>query len=390
MNCFYILAFFSLLQLILIIYLLSVLYFHKFESNEIGKKDSLQFSRKSCIATEKIVYRNITQQCPEKTLAVAPSLSPSKPKGVAVTLMLHTPLWYQRRYTMMIQNTAENIPDDWVIQIFYTGAGQSLAGLRVNPGIQKYIDKKRVILTVIPEKVLSKKKKRFELMTEIWIWENMLADKVLVFGGGSVICSNSPQSIKDYLYFDYIGPPWFPFKGFAGDGSFSIRNRQLMVDIINYEMEKYKDKPIEKQEKAYTTFGQEDMFFISRLKEMLQKGLLYNTNIMTGDQLNHKKFKNIKNIDEIPVRKVFIANKNDSMKFAAMDHYYNHEVFAVSGTLPSLDFKDRDKFIQYCPEVKMFYPSLHDPHCFGATPESDKCAASICALKPKTERRGGC
>ena len=78
------------------------------------------------------------------------------------------------------------------------------------------------------------------------------------------------------------------------------------------------------------------------------------------------------------------------MKFAAMDHYYNHEVFAVSGTLPSLDFKDRDKFIQYCPEVKMFYPSLHDPHCFGATPESDKCAASICALKPKTERRGGC
>lgn len=58
--------------------------------------------------------------------------------GVAVTLMLHSPAWYQRRYTMMIQNILNNLPSDkWKIQIFYTGKGQSKAGLDMNPAIQR-------------------------------------------------------------------------------------------------------------------------------------------------------------------------------------------------------------------------------------------------------------
>ncbi len=48
--------------------------------------------------------------------------------GVAATLLLHAPTWFQRRYTMMIQNTISNIPDDWVVQIFYTAQGQSKKG----------------------------------------------------------------------------------------------------------------------------------------------------------------------------------------------------------------------------------------------------------------------
>ncbi len=59
--------------------------------------------------------------------------------GVAATLLLHAPAWFQRRYTMMIQNTIANIPDDWVVQIFYTAAGQSKKGIDLNPGIQRFI-----------------------------------------------------------------------------------------------------------------------------------------------------------------------------------------------------------------------------------------------------------
>jgi hypothetical protein len=389
MNCFQILLFFSFLQLLLIVYLLSVLYHQKLDEASRLKEQSLDLSRKPQsfnvfpVKNESLCLEAVKSQVLQTAL-------PIKPKGVAITLMLHTPLWYQRRYTMMIQNTVENIPDDWVVQVFYTAEGQSLKGLTVNPGIQKFIDKKRVILTTIPKSVLNKKRKRFELMTEIWLWQNMLADRVLVFGGGSVICSNSPQNLKDYFHFDYIGPMWFPFKGLGGDGSISIRSRNLMVQVINYEMEKYKDKPTEKREKAYTTFGQEDTFFVSRIKEMIQKGLLYNTNLMIPDNWNHKKYRGITNMEEIDAPKVFIANKNDSMQFAAIDNHLTHEVLVVSGILPAVPFRERDKFIGYCPEVKMFYPSLHDPACFGASPDSEKCAASICALKPKTERRGGC
>ena len=31
-----------------------------------------------------------------------------------------------------------------------------------------------------------------------------------------------------------------------------------------------------------------------------------------------------------------------------------------------------------------------DPNCFGAQPDGPKCAKSICALKNRSERRGGC
>jgi hypothetical protein len=41
------------------------------------------------------------------------------------------------------------------------------------------IDDKKVILTIIPDHVLARKKKKYQLMTDRWLWNNMLAEKVL-------------------------------------------------------------------------------------------------------------------------------------------------------------------------------------------------------------------
>jgi hypothetical protein len=285
------------------------------------------------------------------------------PKGVAITLMLHTPAWFQRRYTMMVQNAHENIPDDWVIQIFYTGEGQSLKGLQMNRGIQKLIDIGRVRLTVIPHELFQAKKRKIELITDLWLWQNVLAEKVLVFGGTAVICSNSPQKIENFQDFDFIGAPWNAFKGIGGDGGISIRSRSWMIKAIEYELGKHTDP--QTRETAYKKWGQEDHFFVSRLLEMKKKGL------PGTDTLR-------------------ISTRNESMSFSAVGSWYSDDVWAVNGIVPDIPFKERDKFLQLCPEMKMFYPSLHDPSCFGASPDGEKCALSICALKPKTERRGGC
>ncbi len=42
---------------------------------------------------------------------------------------------------------------------------------------------------------------------------------------------------------------------------------------------------------------------------------------------------------------------------------------------------------RYAKLIKIIFPSLHDPNCFGATPNGTKCAKSICALNPGP---GGC
>jgi hypothetical protein len=285
------------------------------------------------------------------------------PEGVAASLLSHAPTWFQRRYyTVMIQNADANIPDDWLIQIFYTQDGQSLKGLEINRGIQRLVSIGRVILTEIPAHVLKVKKRKYELMTEKWIWENMLAEKVLLFGGNSVICSNSPHKITDFLHYDYIGAPWNAYKGQGGDGGISLRSKSIMLAVIDYELEKHTTN--EAKQEAYKHWGQEDHFFVSRLVEMTKK--------------------------KIPsIQNVRISTYNESAKFAGVGGVYNLDIWAVSGTLPDIPFEARDKFQQFCPEIKIFYPSLHDPSCFGASPDGEKCRLSICALEPREQRKGG-
>jgi len=280
--------------------------------------------------------------------------------GVAATLMLHSPTWFQRRYTLMIQNAANNIPDDWVVQIFYTRTGQSQKGLDINPGIQRYIDSGKAVLTYIPPEILASKRKRFELMFEPWLWENMLADTILMFGGTSVICSNSPYSVKNFTQFDYIGSPWGFKKGRGGEGGISIRSKRAMIAALNYKLDQVEDE--EKKEEAFRSWGYEDEFYVKTLLEMEEAG-------------------------QYPSK---VAMKEDTERFAAAGKTVNDRVWAVSGTLPELPYEVREKFMSLCPEMKIFYPALHEPACFGAHPDGEACGKSICALKDKSERKGGC
>ena len=287
--------------------------------------------------------------------------------GVAATLMLHTPLWFQRRYTMMVFNILNNLPPNWKVQIFYTGEGQSVKGIEVNRGLKRLIENhKDVILTVIPPEILKFKKRQQLLLTDPWIWKNMLADKVLLFGGNQVICSNSPYNINTFSGWDYIGTPWdyrykgkYTYdKGIGGDGGISIRNRTLMLEVIQYELDKH--DTLEEKNNAYTKWGQEDYFFVSRMLEMVDKGLI------------HPK----------------IAARNDTLQFGAIGGVYNENNLVASGILPKLKDEERDKFLSLCPELKILYPSLHNPNCFGAHPQKEACALSICALR--AEHKGGC
>jgi hypothetical protein len=37
--------------------------------------------------------------------------------GVAMTMMLHSPKWFQKRYTVMVANILNNLPPRWAIQV---------------------------------------------------------------------------------------------------------------------------------------------------------------------------------------------------------------------------------------------------------------------------------
>eukprot|EP01039_Chlorochromonas_danica_P006127 gene6127-6746_t len=287
--------------------------------------------------------------------------------GVAATLMLHSPTWFQRRYTFMVQNVANNLPSGWIIQIFYTGKGQSLAGIKINRGLQRMVERGEVILSEIPHDVWSRKRKRFQLLTDRWIWSEMVAEKVLIFGGSAIICSNSPHQLTDFLSFDYIGAPWKAFGGKGGEGGISLRSRSYMMAAIDFELSK--SPTDEERQVAFKKWGQEDRFFVSRLLEMMSPCKEGSCSLPSMPRL---------------------ANSSEAKGFAGVGYSWQEDVWAVSGTLPGLSVQEREEIIAICPEMKIFYPNLHDPHCFGAHPDSELCGNTVCALKPKSIRKGGC
>jgi hypothetical protein len=52
--------------------------------------------------------------------------------------------------------------------------------------------------------------------------------------------------------------------------------------------------------------------------------------------------------------------------------------FAGVGVLSSFSDEDRRKYLDYCPEMKMVFPSLHNPSCFGAETVPGLCFKSLC------------
>ena len=285
--------------------------------------------------------------------------------GVAAILMLNSPKWYQRRYTSTISNALTNTPPTWAVQIFHTGKGLSKAGLDNNPGIQRlqklYPD--RLKLTNLPSDLTNKfgMRKRLLYWTDPWIWKNMLSDRVLVINGGGIICGNSKVSLLDttaldtFGQLDYVGTPWAKFQNRGGEGSISLRNRKSMLDVIEYR----------KHDGRMT----EDFYFVSNLLDM---------NKIKFDGKEHYR----------------IASKEQTILFGGIstDNFDESKgpPMVIMGTLPNLDNSIRNTVLEICPEIKLIFPVLHNPNCFGAHPNGEKCAKSICALQPPENRKSGC
>jgi hypothetical protein len=277
--------------------------------------------------------------------------------------MINAPKWFQRRYTSMVQNILDNTPSSWAIQIFYTPTGQSQAGLDINPGIHRMnLTHDRLIMTQIPHSMVKefgmKRKKMY--WTSEWMWQSMVSENVLVFGGNGALCSNSKLSLLDgtamklFERFDYIGTPWWNHGGEGGSGAISYRNRTAMLDAL-------RDQPFDGNEA-------EDSYFIHALKTMNKEQL--------GS--GHLKYR--------------IATKADTEILGGINstdfREENGPPMIISGTLPRLEHSIRQVVLEMCPEVKRIFPSLHNPACFGAHPDKESCAKTICALQD--EHKGGC
>jgi Protein of unknown function (DUF5672) len=70
-------------------------------------------------------------------------------------------------------------------------------------------------------------------LARTWFWEQLApAEHVLLFQADSILCANAPQTVDDYLQYDFVGAPIDAAYGEGFNGGLSLRNRQMTLDII--------------------------------------------------------------------------------------------------------------------------------------------------------------
>ena len=269
--------------------------------------------------------------------------------GVAVGLMLRRPKWFYKRYNVMIQNALANTPDSWAVQLLVYQDWFENELLVFHRGIRRLLQSNdRIIVTKIPSE--HEKKKPSMLLREVWVWENVVADRVLLFHGDGTFCANSRIQWSDLDEFAYVGVPWNRFEGMGGAGSeYSLRSRKAMLAAL------YHTPPSGNQ--------REDAYFVSTLLKMNREASSQNL------------FR--------------IASPNETELFAGTESLLSNGTLrddlednpwgplVVSGIQAHLPDRARDWVIGVCPEIKTIFPSLHNPSCFGARPNPIACAASL-------------
>jgi hypothetical protein len=262
--------------------------------------------------------------------------------GVAITVMLKAPKWFHRRFTVMIHNAMTNIPSDWPIQVFSNEGWLQNDVLPLHPGLRQLRTHPRLIWTPLPTKLTKMKPK--EIMKSEWLWNQVVAENVMVFSGNGAFCANSKSSLKDLLEYDYVGVPWGRYSGQGGDGSsHSFRKKSAMLKILkDHSPEAEMDTP-------------DFQFFVKYLLR---------------DEKNFK-----------------IADKNMTYAFGGVTDPESSPL-VISGTQAQLNWTSRDDLLAVCPELKVIFPSLHEPSCFGAHPNGETCKKTICALQDELPSSG--
>jgi hypothetical protein len=275
--------------------------------------------------------------------------------GVAATVIFRAPRWFYLRYTLMIHNALQNIPADWALQIFINEKWVEKELLQWHPGLVRLMNSEinpRIIVTPLPEYLLQGKPK--QILTDTWFWKQMVAEKVLMFSGNGAFCGNHPESVWSMLSAtDFCGAPWPRHDGNGGNAlTHSYRNRTAMLEVLQYHQQNNKGHG-------------GDVDVVKVMLEMNQLGLS-SFRVATADQT--MQFGGASNL-----------SVGDTLTSVPL---------AISGTQAGMMYKQRDSLLKHCPELKMIFPSLHEPSCFGAHPVKDTCQATICAMQEPIPRRG--
>lgn len=300
-------------------------------------------------------YASIRSSPSESLFVSGEKSTNSQAEGVFATVIFKAPKWFHLRYVVMLQNALSNLPRNWRLQIFINEPWVKENLPSYHPGLDRIIaSDPRVSFTSLPDRLLRLKPKH--TIVDPWFWQSMVADRVLLFSGNGAFCGNTIYDFEWLRDLDFVGVPSHNHNGLGGHGeTHSYRNRSSMLRVIEYA-----------DEQGIKIDGlSENDFFVRTMLKMNQED----------------------------VSEFRLATPKDTFRFGGVENLTDgssikHLPLVVSGTMARLAYEERDSVLKHCPEIKVIFPSLHEPACFGAHPDPAKCRLSICALQENLPSHG--
>ena len=169
-------------------------------------------------------------------------------------------------YAPLILHFASVLGPEWPIFIFTTHDE-----VPKSAAFQRALETKRIWIHRLPDSTDFKNRDAVsEFFTTSWFWEQLAPAKhVLLFQSDSIICSNSPVNIENFLEYDFVGAPIDPNRGMGDEGmngGLSLRNRTTILDIISRHS--WKDELAKAKDRNNPKVRYEDQWYYQRLKEM--------------------------------------------------------------------------------------------------------------------------
>ena len=102
------------------------------------------------------------------------------------------------------------VPPEW--RFLYLGSNESITSVNASLAIQGHLNNAKLQMGTIPDgfKVENPAREGLDqMLTNKTFYETVIepAEHLLIFETDSIICSNSDQSLNDYLEFDFVGAP---------------------------------------------------------------------------------------------------------------------------------------------------------------------------------------
>lgn len=337
----------------------------------------------------------------------------SKLEGVFVTLLFKAPRWFHLRYKVMIDNAIMNLPNkNWRVQIFVNEAFATSELYQWHPGLKRiivdattatsitsnssppydstsYYDN-NIIVTMLPTNFTSNSKQKIrpkDITSSEWFWNTIQSDHVVMFSGNGAFCGNHDRRNVQQFWntlietVDYCGVPYSHTSrslSVGGDGtSHSYRNRQAMLRLLRYYNDKNNTITNSK------TFDDNDT--VDAMVRINKEIIKHNR---TSNTFNSNNETGLFRLATPEQQHLFGGVSNLSSSSSSDLNTLQHLPYVVAGTQAHLSYNERDSLLKHCPEIKVIFPSMHEPTCFGAHPNPNTCKESICALQERIPSSG--